>query len=115
MSELDDILAELRGQFYCSAAERFERIEQALAALESMPPAAPETGTTLRELMRQFHSLAGAGSTFGFPPITTLARQSEEICNLLLDQNQSPAPEDLRRWRESLAELRREVAQSEKK
>lgn len=115
MSELDDILDELRGQFYCSAAERFERIGQALAALESMPPAAPETFPTLRKLMRQFHSLAGAGRTFGYPAITTLARQSEQACNLLLEQNQSPAPDDLHRWRESLAELRREVAQSENK
>ncbi|HWQ32406.1 MAG TPA: Hpt domain-containing protein [Blastocatellia bacterium] len=115
MSELDDILDELRGQFYRSAAERFERIEQALAALESMPPAAPETFTTLRELMRQFHSLAGAGSTFSYPAITTLARQSEQACDLLLEQNRTPAPEDLGRWRESLADLRREVAQSEKK
>ncbi len=109
MPEFDDILSELRGQFYHSAAERFARIEQALQALEAMPPEAPEAVSTLWELMRQFHGLHGAGRTFGFPNVSVIACEVEEACNRHLEQAQRPAPDELRRWRESLAALRREV------
>ena len=109
MPEFDDILNELRGQFYRSAAERFARIEQALQALETMPPDAPDAVSTLRELMRQFHGLNGAGRTFGFPNVSVIAREAEVECNRRLEQSQPPAPDELQRWRESLAELRQEV------
>ncbi len=103
MSSFDEILGELRLQFLEGATERLAHISQALDALEAPPSA--ESAMALMELMRQFHSLSGSGSTFGFPAVSAIGRQSEEECVALIEQNLTPTKTDLSRWRGRLTEL----------
>ncbi|HZS08249.1 MAG TPA: response regulator [Blastocatellia bacterium] len=109
MPEFDAILDGLRSQFLHTARERFERLEQTLDALEQLPPESAGAADALGELMRQFHSLSGSGSTFGFPGVSALGRQAEEECLTLLGENKVPTRDDLARWRLSLADLKREL------
>ena len=51
--------------------ERLRRID---AALETVVDA---SGEPLETVMRDFHSLAGIGGTYGFPEVTRLAREGE--------------------------------------
>ncbi len=105
MSSFDKIPGGLRAQFLEGAMERLARISRALDALSQCPPQSAESTAALKELMRQFHSLSGAGGTFGFPAISALGRRSEEDCLALIEQQIVPTDADVSRWRGQLAEL----------
>jgi HPt (histidine-containing phosphotransfer) domain-containing protein len=109
MNEGEDIINELRGQYIRGTTDRLRRIGEMLDDLESMPSDFALIADSLEELKRQFHSLVGSGRTYGFPGVTTIASRVEAECAMLQAQNQSPASDDLNRWREKLAELKREV------
>jgi diguanylate cyclase (GGDEF)-like protein len=53
----------------------------------------------LRELKRHFHRLAGTGLTFGFPEISALASQGEELCDERLKAGATATDDDLARCR----------------
>jgi HPt (histidine-containing phosphotransfer) domain-containing protein len=66
---------ELRRYFAGRLPARIAEIEAALAAAR----AAGWTGDPLRTAHRLAHSLKGAGTTFGFPEVSELARRLEEV------------------------------------
>jgi chemotaxis protein histidine kinase CheA len=40
-------------------------------------------------LMRQFHSLTGIGGTYGFPRVSEISRECEEMCAAALQEKRS--------------------------
>jgi HPt (histidine-containing phosphotransfer) domain-containing protein len=67
-------LHQLRQQYAEKLPGRIRGLEQQWLALELDPQTAQ-----YENLIREFHSLAGSGTSFGFPQITKLSREIEEI------------------------------------
>lgn len=76
----DKTFQELKSQYLTRSAERLEQIGELLNSLAK----APGDVILLRDLMRQFHWLAGSGSIYGFPQITKLGTHGEEFCETIL-------------------------------
>lgn len=57
--------------------ERLRRIDM---TLETSPGL---TGEPLDALMREFHSMAGIGGTYGFPEVSRLAREAEVLIGVV--------------------------------
>lgn len=66
-------LSALVPRFLLRLDDRLRRIEIALDTVNS------DGSKRIEELMRDFHSLAGIGGTYGFPELTTLARRGEHL------------------------------------
>lgn len=79
----DKTFQELKSQYLTRSSERLEQVGELLNSLAKAPG---DTGL-LRDLMRQFHWLAGSGSIYGFPQITKLGTHGEEFCEQLLKAN----------------------------
>ena len=67
-------LQQLRQQYADKLPERIQRLEQQWLTLDLDPSSAP-----YENLIREFHSLAGSGTSYGFPRITALSREIEGI------------------------------------
>ena len=74
----------LRQQYAEKLPARISALEQQWQTLNPSPQAAQ-----YESLIREFHSLAGSGTSFGFPQITTLSR---EIENILLGAKSTNVP-----------------------
>ena len=68
--------------------------------------------STTLEMMQRFHSLAGTGTTFGFPDVTRIARELEQIFLDRMDQLEPPSPELMEQITRRIRELR-EIALAE--
>lgn len=79
----DKTFQELKNQYLTRSSERLDQISDLLNSLAK----APGDIALLRDLMRQFHWLAGSGSIYGFPQITKLGTHGEEFCEQLLRAN----------------------------
>lgn len=75
MGSWEEALHELRGEFVRNASARLERMRLLAAALR----ADPEDGGARHQLVLQFHGLAGAGTTYGFPEVTRLGLLGEQL------------------------------------
>ena len=78
--------------------QRFtERLERRIGDLHSHLDrlSAEQDERTTEHLMREFHSLAGIGGTYGYPEITELALQGESICNITLETRGAPTARDI--------------------
>src|SRR4051812_47527499 len=78
---------ELRSIFIEGAQVRLGHIDRALARLST------DAGdpTAVRELRDGFHLLAGAGTTFGFPGVTSVAHAAELQCDEVMRGEASAA------------------------
>lgn len=72
--DIQQKLLHLRQQYAEKLPQRINTLEQQWLALKLDPQSAP-----YENLIREFHSLAGSGTSFGFPRITTLAREIEHL------------------------------------
>ena len=79
--------------------ERLRRIERALESLEGA------MGEPVEAVMREFHSLAGIGGTYGFPEVTLLARQSEVLLQLAMFEGRGLSAGQVEALRESVTRL----------
>ena len=79
----DKTFQELKNQYLMRSSERLEQVSELLNSLAK----APGDVGLLRDLMRQFHWLAGSGSIYGFPQITKLGTHGEEFSEQLLKAN----------------------------
>jgi diguanylate cyclase (GGDEF)-like protein len=101
---------ELRGQFAEGAADRLLAIDGALDRLL----AKPEDRESLAEVRLRFHGLSGTGATFGFPRVSVLGVEGEEICDAILAAGCPPTAEEIRSWRRLVQDCREEFrAESE--
>ena len=97
--------ASLQEYFAGRLPERLREIEAAWQEVRN----AGWAGEPLRTFHRLAHSLAGAGATFGFPAVTTAARQLEKALQPAV-QGTAPAPGEAD-IKELLAGLRRAAEQ----
>lgn len=108
MSSLEDELHILRQTFVKGVSERVIVIDGLLTTLERAQEA-EEKATALEDLLRQFHNLAGAGLTFGFPKISELGKRGELQCVELKAQQTLPDAAHLAGWRDWLEELKQQL------
>ena len=67
-----------------------ERLDQRLQHLDSVLRTLPDTpGDAIETVMRDFHSLAGIGGTYGFPEVTRLAREGELLIRAVMEQRRN--------------------------
>jgi len=104
VASFEEALRELRERFVAGSGERLERIAQLLDLLDHDPSHAG----SLRDLMLQFHGLAGSGSTYGFPRVSALGLEGERLCDACAKEKAVPADRERQRWRSLLASLRKE-------
>jgi diguanylate cyclase (GGDEF)-like protein len=74
-SPWEPALSELRGEFVRGALQRLLRMREQLRSLE----ASPGDASLRHQLRLQFHGLAGAGSSYGFPAVTRLGLRGERL------------------------------------
>ncbi len=102
MQVWQDTFKELKSQYIVRSAERLDQIGDLLNSLAK----APGDPALLRDLMRQFHWLAGSGGIYGFPQITKLGTHGEEFCELLLRANKPVTRSDWDKCKALLEALR---------
>jgi len=72
--DIQQKLQRLRQQYAQKLPARISALEQQWQTLNPSPQAAQ-----YESLIREFHSLAGSGTSFGFPQVTALSREIENI------------------------------------
>jgi chemotaxis protein histidine kinase CheA len=92
----DEAFRELREEFVTSSRERLAGMGRLAAVLERNPG----DRATRDALRRDFHGLAGSGTTYGFPRVTELGLEGEQRLRPLEDGTAPPLSE------RDLAELR---------
>ncbi len=70
---LNDALSELRREYLFEAPGRLAELRKDVAAYRAGEADAATS------LLRRFHRLAGSGGSYGFPQISTLAREGEQL------------------------------------
>jgi diguanylate cyclase (GGDEF)-like protein len=98
----DKTFQELKNQYLTRSSERLDQVGELLNSLAK----APGDVGLLRDLMRQFHWLAGSGSIYGFPQITKLGTHGEEFCEQLLKTNKALTRSDWDKCKALLDALR---------
>ena len=98
----DKTFQELKTQYLTRSSERLDQIGDLLNNMAK----APSDVVLLRDLMRQFHWLAGSGSIYGFPQITKLGTHGEEFCEQLLRANKALTRSDWDKCKALLDALR---------
>jgi len=105
---VDDWVAEverLRADFLRTSRERLMELDHDLEQLA-------RDGTDqarLKTVHRNFHRLAGSGSTFGYPDVTDLARSAERLAWERLKAGRHVDLEDVQRLVYAGAAIRREL------
>ena len=61
--------------------------------------------------MRFFHSLAGVGTSFGFPQVTALAKEGELECLAVLHDKAALSPTEIENWTRLVGALAHELSQ----
>jgi HPt (histidine-containing phosphotransfer) domain-containing protein len=97
---------ELREYFAGRLPDRLAEIEEACRAAQD----ADWTGQPLRTFHRLAHSLAGSGTTFGFPEVSETARNLERLLEGIMESGASPGEIEMREIEGFLAGLRRSAA-----
>jgi diguanylate cyclase (GGDEF)-like protein len=99
-------LEEMRANFIRNSAKRLDDIER----LTDVLAADAADRTSLDQLMRKLHGLAGLGTTFGFPAITSIARAAEIDATHLLESASAPGATHLGGFRSAITRLREQLA-----
>ena len=100
-------MEELRAQFVQRSEARIEMAARLLARLRETPA----ERQPLQELMRFFHSLAGVGTSFGFPQVTALAKEGELECLAFLHGEGAPSTTEVENWSSLLGALAHALSQ----
>ena len=103
----DDDLSELRAQFLRRSEAKIDAARRLLGFLRDTPA----DRRHLEDLMRFFHNFAGVGTTFGFPNVTTAAKEGEIECLALLQSGASPSTTEIDHWTSLLGALVHELSQ----
>ena len=88
--DMDEVMAELRGQFLAALPDQVAAIRQAWQTLAGA--GAPEARRAAAdELLRRAHRLSGNGAMVGFAAISDAASPVEEMLRAVLDADKSIA------------------------
>ena len=97
----------LRQQYADKLPERVIDIEQKWLALNQTNPETIE----YQNLIREFHSLAGSGASYGFANVTTLSREIENILLESVSNNNQHSEEIINQINTKLSALKLAAAQ----
>ena len=92
---------QLKEQYVRRSAERVGKIVEMLALLVQDPT----SSDVISQLVRHFHWLAGSGTMYGFPQVSSLGAEGEDYCNTLLRDPTKKAPADVNKLKTILNEL----------
>jgi len=92
---------QLKEQYVRRSAERVGKIVEMLALLVQNPANAE----VISQLVRHFHWLAGSGTMYGFPQVSSLGAEGEDYCNMLLRDPAKKAQADVNKLKTILNEL----------
>ncbi len=106
MGAWEDTLHELRGQYL---AEAESKLGEAAALIERLTTSRGDH-EALRALVRRFHGFAGSGTSYGFPVVTALGSEAENLLRPRLDRGEAPPALEIDRARQVLASLRQELS-----
>jgi diguanylate cyclase (GGDEF)-like protein len=98
----EDTIKELRGQYLSEAYAKLAEADALLARLA----VEPRDRDAVEMLVRRFHGFAGSGTSYGFPGVTALGMQGEDMLRPCRDKGKAPDPEDLQVARGLLNEIR---------
>lgn len=90
MKVWSDTFKELQAQYVQRSSERITHLKELLRRLARNPADVP----SLRDIMRQYHWLAGSGATYGYPQVTKLGSHGTELCEELLQDGRILKRED---------------------
>jgi diguanylate cyclase (GGDEF)-like protein len=96
----------LRAQYLKAAGERLARLEGALQELQGQP----QNSAAIRELHQQFHALSGTGAPYGFPAISRLGLEGQDLCARVRRANAVASRGDVERARELIEKLGEEIS-----
>lgn len=88
-------------RFLARLDERLRRIDRALETIDGL------TGEPVEDLMREFHSMAGIGGTYGFPDVSSLSRQGESLIGQVLFEKRPMHRSEIESVRQLIEELDR--------
>jgi diguanylate cyclase (GGDEF)-like protein len=100
MTQAEDAITPLRERFLRNVARRIEEIAQAIDLA-----AAAHDSTALADLRRRVHNLGGLGTTFGYPEVTSLAREIESRVVELTENHAHATAGDIAVWRSTLTRI----------
>lgn len=103
-----DWFAELQSTFLRGSADRLATLARLLTLLEMRP----DDDAVCRDLMQQFHKLAGSGATFRFEEVSRLAREGEALCEKSLCEPGGASAAMLAVCRDLHASLARELGRN---
>ncbi|HYM59802.1 MAG TPA: diguanylate cyclase [Thermoanaerobaculia bacterium] len=101
-----ETFAMLREKFVQSSVRRLDDLARLLDLIEANPTDA----AALDEIVHKLHGLGGIGTTFGFPTVTTAARDTEAEAGAALAAGVAVPTEALARWRGAIDQIREALA-----
>ena len=101
----DEMLLDLRGRFRETAQVRLGEMTSLLEQLGN----GTSDGQAIERLSRHFHGLAGMGATYGFPQVSQLGGEGEELILPLVKSGQPPDPATVERWKAIVEEMKAEL------
>jgi chemotaxis protein histidine kinase CheA len=92
----------MRASFLARAGERLDRINLLLNRLYCTPA----DTDLLTEVRQHFHWLCGVGGTYKLPEVSDLGWEGEELCDRLVEDQETPSVTDVSRLQNLLAAVR---------
>jgi chemotaxis protein histidine kinase CheA len=102
----DTLLEDLRTRFRQTARIRLDEMASLLDQLDEEP----SERAPLERLARHFHGLAGMGGTYGFPAISALGDEAEDLIVPLVDGGGAPDAAMRNRWRTMVRDMEASLA-----
>jgi diguanylate cyclase (GGDEF)-like protein len=110
MQAWSQTFGQLKDQYVRRSSERIGKIIEMLGLLAQNPTDVE----LIDQLSRHFHWLAGSGSMYGFPQVSSLGGEGEEYCNSLIKNKASDKPRaDVEKLKLILNQLAAEFKASE--
>jgi chemotaxis protein histidine kinase CheA len=106
MSDWDETYRQLQAQFVKLSQERLDDMERILQKLGQTP----QDAQMMRDLARHFHSLKGAGASYGFPGISDKCRAAQDEVRKLAESEAWPTDTEIGHWRDIVVAVRLELA-----
>jgi diguanylate cyclase (GGDEF)-like protein len=101
MQAWSQTFGQLKDQYVRRSSERIGKIIEMLGLLAQHP----DDSELITQLSRHFHWLAGSGSMYGFPTVSSLGTEGEDYCNLLLKERAKRPRADVEKLKAILNEL----------
>lgn len=106
MQAWSQTFGQLKEQYIRRSSERIGKIIEMLSVLAQNP----SNAEVIEQLSRQFHWLAGSGSMYGYPSVSSMGSEGEDYCNSILRDTSRPPVADVDKLKNLLNALANEFA-----